>query len=709
MHREEGAHVRHGRSVHIILALSIAFALFATPAFAEGYNASRPISDIEGWGSLSDNAALTSVPSGIDPHGGYTTTTNLCADCHSTHYSVGSYMLLRANSREAACDFCHGGGGGSSKNIMMDNDYTTSAVDMAAMLGSAADSTTTSGFGTGHTLGYEGFAPDDIRPAFSEPEGFSCFNCHSPHGNTARTLTTFYDTGREIIPSRIGGYTVHYRVSPTDFVPIEVYVQWYPEGTWPFMERVSIKPLDKVGDGAAPEDDMWIFAWGVEYASDNIVTKSHTQVLGISPIWDDWVYDPDFDTISPEDPLFGVVTRRPIFPTGKFLLVKNPDDENGAGRIGDLAMATEETSTPSGTIDLITNGNNKMAIDWDDPFGPGITAPMVEGPLDIDETEFGMLGLYLTGADERFAFPAYFGGADDPTPGLATAGEFCTDCHDGAAGLSTQAAEVWVPEGVTLGSGASSEGTYAIAYGHDANPRGCDRQLFLNPTDAANFGPQCRECHSGAGSCAQCHSDPAELEAAGITRLDLWVDNPTYGAVVGASAYTTDIASATYEPLALTTFEAQPSFTNIRNSTYVSDIDAACLDGGFSYPHRTLAVNMLKDALYGVDFDGQPLAAGEIRGAGQTLGTIPGAVGEDFAVPPEGTYLAAELVDVATHDMDSVCLDCHNPTIWNPSLVTSETVYNFWALDWMDGAIDQPGMATSWDIVGWDLLLKGLP
>jgi hypothetical protein len=140
------SHIKEEHAVKKILLLAVVtvalIALTAVPAFAEaqGYNDSGEYTRDNGYFS--------------GPHGGYTTTTNKCAVCHSTHYAEGSFMLLRANSREAACDYCHGGGGGSSINIQMDNAYKTMTEDFDFADGVVdVANTPEGGYGTGHTLG----------------------------------------------------------------------------------------------------------------------------------------------------------------------------------------------------------------------------------------------------------------------------------------------------------------------------------------------------------------------------------------------------------------------------------------------------------------------------------------------------------------------------------------------------------------------------
>ncbi len=670
-----GVRMRGMRTVPIAAAVLFALILMAAPAFGEGYNADREITSQMGWGSLSGNPALRYQPEGykeltgpmeysFSPHGGYTTTTNKCADCHSTHYAVGSYMLLRANSREAACDFCHGGGGGSNKNIMMDNAYTTSAAEMVATLGPAADATTTSGFGTGHTLGFTGNAPVDIRPAFSEPDGLACFNCHTPHGNTQRVLTTFYDPGHEVMATWPLKYSVHLRFDTEvdgTIDPVEVYVQEYT-GIGPDIADVEIWPPDRQGDAPILADDGsggeyaiydngWLYAWSIDEVDGNIVAKYNLALHGLG---------------------YGeIVEKKPIFPTGRFLLIKNPDDENGSGSAGDLDVATTDIDG----VETVTDGSNKMAIDWENPLGVATSW--------YPPDDYYSYGMYQTSGTERTPYPMWYTGLDEARPGVATTSEFCVDCHDGAAGLSSQAAEVWAPSGVGLGLGASSVGTYTVAYGHDSHARGCDRQLYLNPDDANNFGPHCRQCHSGAGSCQQCHADPT-------------YDLPTNA--LDPSAYGTDVLTE-----GVSVFVAQPFRKNVRPEV-ATVVGNACMDGGFSYPHRTLGANMLKDALYGIDFDGTPLAPGARRGAGLTPATLPG--GSPLGL--RGSYRIEALVDAVTENLDSTCLDCHNPNIWNgsdPSYETSFTANNvFYEIGYRTD-----GTVPNWTITGWDVLLRGLP
>jgi hypothetical protein len=346
-----------------ILALAVA------PAFAEGYNTSGEYARGNGYFS--------------GPHGGYTTTTNKCQVCHATHYAEGKYMLLRANSREAACDFCHGGGGGSTINIQMDNSYATGAFSNSK---ASAESTTTMGYGTGHTLGYAGNAPADIKPAYKSAGGFACFDCHSPHGNSARIMTTFSNPGRAI---------------GTDDVVVA-------PGEPDFVGKQIGGDMAKVDVGGE---------WGIDPVHGNLK----------------WFANPD--STSPR--LF----YRPIWPNGRFLLLKNAHADAQEGG-ADTVVA--------GPTELATDGVNKYKIDWSEPLGPA-DGGYGGGQDNDNDNNFPFAPKQTVDSD----------GNGELDGGFLSLSEFCVDCHDGTAGASTQSAEVW----------RSFDETYAVAYSHDAQPR----------------------------------------------------------------------------------------------------------------------------------------------------------------------------------------------------------------------------------------------
>lgn len=362
------------RFLLVSAALVLILGLGVAPAFAD-YNNPTQYTRATGYFS--------------GPHGGYTTTTNKCADCHSTHYASGGYMLLRANSREAACDYCHGGGGGSTINIQMDNDYQAGAYSAAQ---ASAVETTTMGYGTGHTLGYEGNAPTDIKPAYSDPEGFACFDCHTPHGNSARVMTTMSNPGRAFAaPGQQG------RPSTTALNSMT--------GQWPIKAGYG-KDLD--ADGLLDDNE-----WGIDADYGNFV-------------WDGNAAAGTF-----------AFRYRPIWPTGRWLLLKNAHTD-----VAELQADT--VVAPVGTT--ATNGVNKYAINWTEPLGPA-------------DSNYG--GGQDNDNDAAYPFAPATGTSPTGTGGFLSLSEFCTDCHDGTAGASTQKAEVWNP----------NSNSYEVASSHDAQPR----------------------------------------------------------------------------------------------------------------------------------------------------------------------------------------------------------------------------------------------
>ena len=368
------------RIFFVALVATVLVALSVAPAFAEGYNDPTQYTRATGYFS--------------GPHGGYTTTTNKCADCHSTHYAAGSFMLLRANSREAACDYCHGGGGGSTINIMMDNDYKLMSDPTLANGIAVTDGS--SGMGTGHTLGYTGNAPADIKPAYSQPAGLACFDCHSPHGNSARILTTFSDPGRAL-----GTSTAMVATGEPGFI-------------------------------------------GKEVTFDGIVNAAG-----------EWGIDPDYGNFkwwANPDGQGARLVYRPIWPSGRFLLLKNPHVETN----GVTAVEVPDTVVTTAGDEVATAGVNKYMIDWEEPMGPA---------------DGGYGGYQDNDNDNAFPFApkqtADTDGNGQLDGGFLSMSEFCVDCHDGTAGASTQPAEIWAPSGVS----GSTEGTYTVAYSHDTQPR----------------------------------------------------------------------------------------------------------------------------------------------------------------------------------------------------------------------------------------------
>ncbi|PKQ29965.1 MAG: hypothetical protein CVT60_02690 [Actinobacteria bacterium HGW-Actinobacteria-10] len=417
------------RFIALTLVVVAMLALAAVPAFAEGYNDGgwnfKTSSDLAGYGN---NAGLyvrtpkttDQITSVSGPHGGYTTSTNKCQDCHSTHYAKGDYMLLRANKREDACAFCHGGGGGSTINIQMDNSYDANG----AVTGNNR------GMGTGHTLGYSGNAPADIQPAYSATGGFACFDCHTPHGNSARILTTFANPGRAYFEiTGVAGsqnFVKTIGVANSTNTGAKYNADDYAVGATVTIAGVGFV----VNDGTA-------YSIG-NYFNLNQAGTTTATLYGIAPI----------EGNIPVRPSGAGASVKPVWPTGRFLLLKDPHSTASEGQ-SDMATSGVDP-TPRTLTDVAypvaEGGYNKLAIDWVDPLGPADAA--YGGNQDLDKN-----------TQTAVAFPA-------SAKGILSVSEFCTDCHDGAAGASGQPANVWVPS-----EDDSSTGTYEDVFSHDAQPR----------------------------------------------------------------------------------------------------------------------------------------------------------------------------------------------------------------------------------------------
>jgi len=206
--------------------------------------------------------------------------------------------------------------------------------------------------------------------------------------------------------------------------------------------------------------------------------------------------------------------------------------------------------------------------------------------------------------------------------------------------------------------------------------------MKFNPEDGQDFGPHCRNCHKGSSACGTCHG----IEGAQGTTPAGWtagyarfttdtaqaIDNSTDYSILDVAYTTTGLDNEVAQTVAHGFFKQSRTVdwtTDWRTTTTdlgdVGDVSGTCSDNGFSWPHRTMGWKMLKDDLFGLDVDGDEVDVGTARDASVGGG--------------------------AAHDLDSVCLDCHNPTVWNAT-----------DADHTDGA----GTADDYND---ELLLRGLP
>lgn len=273
-----------------------------------------------------------------------------------------------------------------------------------------------------------------------------------------------------------------------------------------------------------------------------------------------------------------------LLTRGRFMLVKDPDGETTGGPV----IADTDTSTTVNGFPV-----NKVKIDWDNPFGPN----------DKGSSQGGGDPNYYNPADRSFVLS-----------------ELCADCHDGNVGFHTQPARMYSEELASLGE----PDPYRVGYGHDSNPRHAGaKQMEYGPLDGQLFGPSCLNCHRGASQCSNCHG-PGKMAYS------------TQPNVVGATAFSPDGFWKKERWVSWPIDWVDASTT----------VNPACADDGFSFPHRTLGFRLLKDELFGLDFDGATVAPNATR---TTTASAP-------------TSIAGQ----PAHNIDSACLDCHNPAIWNP-------------------------------------------
>lgn len=157
----------------LVTLVLVATVCFGVPAY--GYDevgSGRSCIDCHGAGTESEITAPVE-PSG--PHGGYTTTSNKCATCHTVHAApADSVLLLPAETVKDTCMTCHDGTITDGEGVYGAIEAHTGSVPVA---NHSIDSTLTVPGGDGTSGG--GDSEDRL---FSGEYGFlTCSDCHSPH------------------------------------------------------------------------------------------------------------------------------------------------------------------------------------------------------------------------------------------------------------------------------------------------------------------------------------------------------------------------------------------------------------------------------------------------------------------------------------------------------------------------------------------------
>ena len=208
--------------------------------------------------------------------------------------------------------------------------------------------------------------------------------------------------------------------------------------------------------------------------------------------------------------------------------------------------------------------------------------------------------------------------------------------------------------------------------------------MQINPEDNDNKGPHCRNCHRGSSDCATCHTPWGSNGPQGYSE-GVHTGDPNGDQAKWFYAYTSSIVDAAeYDgPLlspvnpfghrrALSTAYTNAQWRSPRTfatnwptdwDTTSVGVNAVCSNDGFSWPHRTMGWKMLKDELWGLDRDGTVVSVGEQK-------TV------FWQAETTDPVQATQTTSIAAHDLDSVCLECHNPNVWRASSYSSYSQAN---------------------------------
>ncbi|MDF1595332.1 MAG: cytochrome c3 family protein [Acidimicrobiia bacterium] len=169
-------------------------------------------------GAMAQDASNVGDPAAgaVDPHGGYSSTTQFCLQCHDVHNANGSYGLMGAVSVTAVCQTCHAlprlGGGGvtvpshnPTPNLNPDGSVKTlgttssfSAYDLTGGVGEEHTIGATDIDGNpmtqsayqyrGRFLGTDSAVAAGAGTAGEYAGGLYCASCHTAHGEYGQVV-----------------------------------------------------------------------------------------------------------------------------------------------------------------------------------------------------------------------------------------------------------------------------------------------------------------------------------------------------------------------------------------------------------------------------------------------------------------------------------------------------------------------------------------
>ncbi|GBE22404.1 MAG TPA: hypothetical protein ENH00_12485 [Actinobacteria bacterium] len=164
-------------------------------------------------GSIASAQPKEADPSGADqiaPHGGYSSSTNMCLQCHDVHDAAGTYALMATASVDAVCSTCHASGIGATQPENPPGGGPGPISNATGTVSTRAVYTETSG--SEHPLGnnkvddnwltqsdwsYPGPPTDnatthaDIGTTSDTDGGLYCASCHTPHGSFGQVVNNW--------------------------------------------------------------------------------------------------------------------------------------------------------------------------------------------------------------------------------------------------------------------------------------------------------------------------------------------------------------------------------------------------------------------------------------------------------------------------------------------------------------------------------------
>lgn len=148
----------------------------------------------------------------VSPHGGYSSTSNFCLQCHDVHDAAGEYGLMYKASVTSTCKTCHGvggaaptgryvpGWGGTVGTASVRTAYdTTTGLQSQHYIGSTSvpgESTViteagwTSGWRSTGIPSTDSTTPAGPGTASDTTGGLYCASCHTPHGEQGAAVNT---------------------------------------------------------------------------------------------------------------------------------------------------------------------------------------------------------------------------------------------------------------------------------------------------------------------------------------------------------------------------------------------------------------------------------------------------------------------------------------------------------------------------------------